>query len=800
MDITINIPDRAGIFGGVTRFPVARVRLRLDLSGSPAGSTWTITKNGTTSDLFPFPPPGIPVFNTPWGDSVIMLQGANYIEADINLNSDFNIAGGGDYTSYAGGASAPYTITMVFTPPGGITVADYRFSSYSIPTAFNSLCPGRRLDNNPATITLNPAPAGSGQRHPIDVIFVLDKSGSMNSTVPAGLPGAGISKMDALKDALTQFIGAWDIEPTAVPEDRLGLVWFDSNATVEQFGSPPERLVPRSTGWTAIETEINGQGAGGSTALGDGITQAFFTQADVTTKNPDTVLLLLSDGRQNAGNEIILDDPGTPLALDDPLQHTYFDSIIPGWRDISTKCMAIQGVGLGADGTGTTAWEELLKDISEETGGRVDLTWGDALAGTYIAQLIEVLKGNTLSLIFETDDTLAGNPEQEQSFTFEIDASVQHFMVILNWHKPNNHSFALTVDVFDPDGNPVRFDSRVDNSFHTIRGFPMADKPSGAYTARVRHLEFNDSSIPYTLMVLVTEGALSYRVHFPDRAISTGAPINLGVELSWDGQPISDANVTVRVDRPGGALGTFLHENPVSDDILRQNPGNDINAVDQFGIVSERKIWHLLTQGSLREIIMPRSTNFMKVPMVEKGIYSFTYVDTQIPGKYTFYIEIELTTPDGALIRREETRQTVVSIQEISTEKSTINATQIQGTTHSLSMVLRDKFGNVLAPDHQKSFTLMVEKDKVPVQTSRTADGRYTAVFTAVDDPTVRISYRGLKPFVAEPLSNVLKGDIDTPDDDVVHGKILDEIREGCRNILAILLRILVQILKRLTG
>ncbi len=129
-----------------------------------------------------------------------------------------------------------------------------------------------------ATVTLTVTGAGepSGERLPVDVILIIDRSGSM---------GSG-GKMTAAKAAAKAFIDLLD--PS---QDRVGLVSYSDSATLNQG---------LTTDFAAAKTATDGLSTGGYTDIGDAIKTAN-TEFTNHGRSPGVVWveILLTDGLPN---------------------------------------------------------------------------------------------------------------------------------------------------------------------------------------------------------------------------------------------------------------------------------------------------------------------------------------------------------------------------------------------------------------------------------------------------------------------------------------------------------------------
>lgn len=143
----------------------------------------------------------------------------------------------------------------------------------------------------PRIVAATPALPASGR----DIMLALDLSGSMTKT-DFQLDGAAASRLDVLKR-----VGAELIRRRA--GDRIGLVIFAENA----FAAAPLSFDVAAVGKTLEEMEIGLVGR--STAIGEGLGLALKRLSD--SKAPARVIILLSDGANNAGSS----DPAAVAAL-----------------------------------------------------------------------------------------------------------------------------------------------------------------------------------------------------------------------------------------------------------------------------------------------------------------------------------------------------------------------------------------------------------------------------------------------------------------------------------------------------
>ena len=187
-----------------------------------------------------------------------------------------------------------------------------------------------------------------GPERPVDLMLVLDRSGSMNSP-----DGTGTLKINALKTAVNEFL-----DNTFSPDDRVGMVSFawrgcgDSSGNDNPVNGDCTPDKPLGTSISALKAAVSGlcegAGCGGTNTMeslrtaGNEINTAFSTPGREQSRK---AILLVTDGQptymkrsntaectQNPRDNTNLPPPGDAGAFPSGCLHG-----VPSWTDTSPK-------------------------------------------------------------------------------------------------------------------------------------------------------------------------------------------------------------------------------------------------------------------------------------------------------------------------------------------------------------------------------------------------------------------------------------------------------------------------------
>lgn len=694
------------------------VRIVLGLNAAPAGSQ-LVVNGSTTLNLGDTAAVGT--------DSVTFAAGTgNAVRIVYKPLSNF----GADFCDGAGASEK--NIPMRFV--GAQDVTEYRLSTYVVgaPAAECSKV-SKRSAESPASLI----PTADGVvpelsatfmgRLPIDVVLVLDKSGSMVDVPPGAVAGA--TKAAILQSAIQAFVAQWREIDQGVQwkEDRIGVVFFDTTPAPQSLAGadPPANFfvqrgpdVPGPTHkWNAVSSNIVTLVPGGATSIGGGINAGMAQW--VADPAHDLFLIVVTDGMQNR-DPLITPTFGGFLEL---LPISGLD------QQLRKRFIPIQTIGFGAP---ASVDADLLSHISLETAGVSFITVNaNAFFDVFGMTLVSILKGNTVSLALRRQDSMTGaGPSAPQSVI--VDASAQRAVFSVQWSPPLRDALAL--EVFRPDGTLAVPSSAEKAPQAALQSFDMKRRDLGTWTARVKRNARLDPNrpVPYNLNVFFLERDLDYRLSFDAIRGRTGDKIRLRATVSYDGKPLAGlpANaIRVRILRPNEGLGTILHDTKFTD----KASGSTTTPAGDVLTPYDRKLARL--DKRVLEKVTPKEIATISMQDDKKGAYSATFDQTSVAGTYAFEVRLDWDDPRTGRVRREERIEQIVRVRP--DPAKTEIAMSRTGTTVRISVTPRDKFGNYVGPGYESIVKAKLNgagklAERPPLDRNQTG----TYVFTVTDVPS----------------------------------------------------------------
>lgn len=754
--ITLTVP-----FRGAVAKQTASTTVEFDASAITAGATVTVA--GKSLAVPALACAGLACLvadTTDAGDDLQLKRITSTNRVQVQLTYLASFGAGPNYCAYVGPAGAK-TIDFTLT---GFTFANatngYRITSFMAPSDVSCDIPYVRVPSQRPSFP--PAgPLTKLGRLPLNVVLVLDRSGSMGATVP----GSADIRWNRLKSSVEQFVKVWQVAgapPAGMgtvssdgnADDRLGVIFFDS-ATVDASldGSFfKARGAIDSPWWTPVNSALGAVGPGGSTSIGGGIARGRTQLDTVDSVTGDTAIVLFTDGEQNTMpcvmkegesvaswcNPVTAAPAGSRLIISNALGTLLAKSAPRG---------PIFTIGLG-EGSGPFA--DLLEQISQETAGRARITpTGALMDSAFVDALVDSLKGSTMSTLMRTSGTLAAGATFGDPVDVFVDDAIPRVVFVARWEGRGTPG----LEIRRPDGMVVTGNLRQTGDGLIVAGIDVPTHgPSGKWQVRLqRPAGVAAQGTAFQLSAHAVESRLSYRITESPRT-GTGSPITVTAEVGWDGQGLASlpaGAIKVILERPGENLGNILFGSDVRGD--PRSPGGDIEDAVRA------KLSALNAGGQLATRIAPLpDPGVHSMAEVGAGRYETTFDAPQVGGQYRFRVVLDWTDARTGLVKRIETTERQMPVMP--SAEATQVAAQHDATGVTLTVTPKDAYGNYVGPGYGKLFNVQVAGGMpVPPVTDPSVRGVYVVRIDGVapgSDPNVKIGYRGVT-LRDSPLSQV---------------------------------------------
>lgn len=582
-----------------------------------------------------------------------------------------------------------------------------------------------QLGSDPVPPNGGDDPEVGAMRDPVDLILVLDKSGSMNGNAP----DTSTPKMDVLQDAATLLLNTW--KEYAVAGDRLGIVWFDTNVSPAPAAFSISDFI---TGLPGALTDIDTQTAGGWTAMGAGLHTAL---EELVGSPNEKHVVLFSNGMQNR-SPMIRENMAGDLVIRDQV---VADPDVTGGSNVNLggvdyalpNDVAVHTVGIGVAGTNSSGdgWHELLHELAEEQNGKHNfVTEAYQLEGVFLEDLVEALRGNTLEYIDQQEWFL----EMGETATFEIPVnnSATKFSAVVSWS--GSPGPAPDLELIRPDGKKEdhtrlmrqgKFFRIVSRS---LEDFDSAERDFGLWKLRITHRK-QDNGRRGKLRVrahgLLDDARLEYLFRLPRGGVRVGQPLRVAAGVTFGKRIYTRLDqIQVRLDSPSVSLAGLLARS-------QHKPGErlDIDKDGLAGPYTQKLQAALADKDWSAQLKTQQKTYYLKDKSRDGdsgagngGLYEKNLMTLKVPGHYRLHFELRGTAPTGEPFVREETRSVVVGIGKLERDKS---APRLQDDRDGDYAVFRpvDVYGNLLGPGHRFQLNAMVEK--TPLAIEDLLDGSY---------------------------------------------------------------------------
>ncbi|HEY6250001.1 MAG TPA: VWA domain-containing protein [Candidatus Angelobacter sp.] len=581
------------------------------------------------------------------------------------------------------------------------------------------------------------------QRPPVDVVLVLDKSGSMASTRTLGGP----SRMDALHTAVSNFVGVWSsLPPTS--GDQIAAVVFDTTSPT----NPPMPMFPlsltdmtMSANQTTVISAVGGVTPGGWTSIGAGLNQANQLFASDGHRK---VILLMSDGQQNT-EPLVKGDGG--LYCNNAMVCTAQNPPIPQTCTAMNSCPLsnhpqIYTVTVGPSGQVDPSIAQAIA-----TGFYLNTETNYPLLSPFFLELLQnFLKFNT----YETVRIIS----EPTPYSAMVPISTTSYNAVFSLMWPSQALLRLTVT---PPGGGKPIVQESGSGFISIvqtLPLPAPFDPMGDWKINVEAVNPNVTSTGVT----TTQGGVPFDLHImtDDAGIKTdlavvpgdykpGDKIRLRAKLTRFGLPILGLGshrgdkIEAELIRPGKSIGDILSESTENADSSGSDPQSSAQA--KLDNTLRKDPSKLKREKVLSVTLYDDGKLEHGDDVAGDGIYSALYPAT-LPGHYNFTLAAESVAPDSVRFSRQQLRTVYVRPYPDpgNTDfKSSINFGG-RGADNKLSIVMtpRTKAGDHVGPGWTNYFWFTAP-GVPPFKAKDNLDGTYTATlaFTGAKPPKVSVAF-----------------------------------------------------------
>lgn len=626
-----------------------------------------------------------------------------------------------DFVGSSAPSRAQKTWEIKVEYPQSNSIEGHHFTSYR--ALSKNACGVRRRRSQDSGVTTMDLPGTSNGPHPLDVVMILDRSGSMTSDV--GGPGSD-SKIQALSDAAQSTISEWQmLSGSASNEnDRLGVVFFETQEDPVTFGNTFFVERGGGTDWDVFTN--NGpldkvvQNAGGRTAMGDGMREGF-RQANIkfagggggSNATRDLAMFLMTDGRQNEGHLVRKCKTSNNLSgqnLIDSCGDEELQALLPFTassasastpiRALTDRRTLIQTFYVGPNSSATAT---LMDQIATQNGGKA--SYGINMTGNFATSLVDILSGSSPRIVLNKNDVHSSDTGP-QAYSFLVNQTTQQLIATLDW-KQHRAEAALDLALLGPNGNVVSPSSIESEDGFTVLSYDLSGKSmSGVWKARIQRGE-SDGKVPYELVLMAEDTSFSSRVGFRDVHHYTGDDLFLEIRLLANGEPLTGIDsLRVHPSTPAEGLGNLMHER--SDFQKPDLP------TDQISHPYTRKLYGLFQNPEVRKLIQPQPQDSPLRPSDDgesngdrernDGVYTIRIPDVRTPGEYNFDVLLRQENTDIGPLQRTEDASTIVEV------KPTLSASNIEVLASEEGSRLRitpqDELDNFLGPGYGRTFSI----------------------------------------------------------------------------------------------
>ncbi len=565
-------------------------------------------------------------------------------------------------------------------------------------------------------------------RDPVNVVLVLDMSGSMALPVPDGT----LTRWQVLNNAVDLF--TQKLEVFNQDRDFIGVTYFSTELT--QPNSPINEGFTEITSDTdpvrsssIIHSDMIGRGPTLRTAMGKGLLNAKLKLNENSSVNARKLVLLFTDGLQNV--EPLVNPDGVTLSSGS-------DFLNDG------PCASLDSIHYYTIGMGnTTLIPEILGEIAQKNGGiSLATTTGDEEGEVeyfFQNQFANMLEGSSPQVVSRETGVLSASGS---TYSYPINGNVSKLYFELLIPNASNATFKL-----EKDGKDLTSLARISvgGFYKTLSISLPLHAPDDINAEGVWNLSVSGtSSEKYSLVCYVDDHFLDFNCQPSKSVYTVGDYLDLKAKISFAGKPLKgDANkVQVMLIRPGDDLG----------DLLATFKDNNTDSFNDVEPGAETKLLHLIQKDKLFNKKLIPERQLIDLEDEGNGIFKGVYKNTELTGVYQLIYIVNGEAPSFGKFERQKQYSVVFKFGQISTSKTEIKAKIIstptdKGATATITVKPKNTFGYYLGPGFLSRIKLSVDSNQGIVKSSEdNLDGSYTFTIGNIPQnikPDVKIMVMG---------------------------------------------------------
>jgi hypothetical protein len=483
-------------------------------------------------------------------------------------------------------------------------------------------------------------------RIPLDLMIVLDKSGSMGSSFDGtnGAPPAGQRRWDGLVTGVGVMVNSLNNPANLLPADRIGLRYFESAVTIPTAPYNAGLVPMTPANLTAINTDVATRGPGTNTALGDGILAGRDILLPGSAGNRKA-MILFSDGVQNAGDQVKTTGTGAYIQTNSTasLSKSGSDSLT-----INTIC-------LGSSGDNPTLMQNIA--INNGNGEYFNSLVGDNndfLMSTFLASIQKILSGSSPQYVdvrsssFKPDST---GKRQTMTEKFTVNKWVSNVFVAL---AADNRLEPVIQSVMKDGVELIQYVQRASGpGYHTFYvNFPLTYlpnvKPEGEW--KITAVAGNSTagaatgsagSSNYTISMTVEDHFTHLGFSLTNTDLKVGDTLHPAASILRVGLPLGTATVQALVAKPG---------DDINDLIARSNVQYTVTPGDS-STPNIYKLAELMKDSAF--LAKVKTLDRMVTLSYEPGTKNYTgsFTELDVAGVYRILYHITNTDSTGTINR-----------------------------------------------------------------------------------------------------------------------------------------------------